>query len=393
MYCKKNPFFLGKKYENIPQKNSRISIEMTMENNKNVLYWTKGLVIRRATMKKRVVLIAIMVICAYMFTACAEENEHVAQGMQYVEENKYRDAINSFEKGLEKGEEPRLVYRGMGIAYMGLAEYENAIEAFLMSLDSSNGIIDSMDYDINYYLAAAYYKNGQLKECESTYDSIIDLEGQDAIAYELRGKVRLEMGRYEEAMEDFDKAISLEEKDYDMLLEIYKVLETEGYGEAGRGYLERALEEDKKSMTETQKGMMYYFLEDYETARQILEKEKNTGKQAVIYLGMTYEKLGDYNYAGSLYNNYLLEQPDAEIYNQLGLCKLQMEEYEAALTAFQEGMKLENCPCLQSLKFNEIVAYEYLGEFEKAKVLMESYLLTYPDDADAKRERDFLQTR
>ena len=138
---------------------------------------------------------------------------------------------------------------------------------------------------------------------------------------------------------------------------------------------------------------MYFFLGEYEQARQILEKEKSSGKQAVTYLGMTYEKLGDYNYACSLYNNYLLSEADASLYNQLGLCKMQMEDYEAALTAFQEGMKVENCPCMQSLRFNEIVAYEYLGEFEKAKVLMESYLLTYPDDEEAKREQEFLKTR
>ena len=108
---------------------------------------------------------------------------------------------------------------------------------------------------------------------------------------------------------------------------------------------------------------------------------------------MTYEKLGDYNYACSLYNNYLLTEEDATLYNQLGMCKLQMEEYEEALAAFQTGMQLENCPCLQSLKFNEIVAYEYLGEFQKAAILMDSYMLTYPDDEDAKREQEFLKTR
>ena len=344
-------------------------------------------------MKKKLALTAILTVCIYMCTACGTKNEYVAQGMEYVETNQYQEALNSFEKAIEKGESSRQIYRGMGIAYMGLARYEEAIEAFLQSLESSNGIIDSMDYDVNYYLAAAYYKDGQLKESESTYDAIIDLDSQDAIAYELRGKVRLEMGQYEAAMEDFDRAIELESKDYDMLLEIYSVLENEGYGEAGRGYLEAALEEGKKSMTETQKGMMYYFMGEYETARQILEKEKNSGKLAITYLGMTYEKLGDYNYACSLYNNYLLTEPDAALYNQLGMCKLQMESYEEALAAFQEGMKLENCPCLQSLKFNEIIAYEYLGDFQKASVLMDSYLLTYPDDEEAKREQKFLQTR
>lgn len=344
-------------------------------------------------MKKRLVLTVCMAVYGIIFTSCGRENEYTTQGMQYVEENKYQDALISFEKGLEKGENDRLIYRGRGIAYMGLARYEDAITSFLTALECSNGVLDDMDYDINYYLAATYYKNGQMKECEEVYDAIIDLAGQEAIAYELRGKVRIEEGRYEEAVEDFDRAISLEEKDYDMLLEIYKVLYDEGYGEAGKEYLERALEEDKKGMTQTQKGMMYYFMGEYENARQILEKEKNAGKQSVIYLGMTYEKLGDYNYACSLYNNYLKEQPDAEIYNQLGLCKMQMEEWEDAKNAFLEGMKQENCPCIQSLKFNEIVAYEYLSEFQKARALMEEYLLTYPDDEKAKREYDFLKTR
>ena len=344
-------------------------------------------------MKKKCLASILIMINMSLCTACGQTDEFVARGMQYIEENKYADAVVSFEKAKEKQEDARKIYRGLGIAYMGLADYEKAIVAFLEALDNSNGVLDSMDYDINYYLAAAYYKNGQMKEAESTYDAIIDLDSRDAIAYELRGKIRLETGRYEEAKSDFDKALQLEDKDYDMLLEIYKVLETEGYGEVGKAYLETALMEGKRSMSNTQKGMVHFFLGEYEEARMILEKEKKSGKEAVTYLGMTYEKLGDYNYACSIYNNYLLEEKDATVYNQLGLCKMQMEDYEAALAAFQEGMKVENCPCMQSLKFNEIVAYEYMGDFETAKRLMESYLLTYPDDRDAKREYDFLKTR
>ena len=66
---------------------------------------------------------------------------------------------------------------------------------------------------------------------------------------------------------------------------------------------------------------------------------------------------------------------------------------QKALEAFQAGMQLENSGMIQSLAFNEIVAYEHLGEFEKAYVLMGSYLNSYPDDEQARREYDFLSTR
>jgi hypothetical protein len=47
----------------------------------------------------------------------------------------------------------------------------------------------------------------------------------------------------------------------------------------------------------------------------------------------------------------------------------------------------------QSLLYNEIAAYEYLGNFERAKVLMDKYLGKYPDDEKALREAGFLSTR
>ena len=47
----------------------------------------------------------------------------------------------------------------------------------------------------------------------------------------------------------------------------------------------------------------------------------------------------------------------------------------------------------QVLLFNEIVAYEHLGEFEKATSLMKEYLVAYPDDELAIREFEFLSTR
>ena len=95
-----------------------------------------------------------------------------------------------------------------------------------------------------------------------------------------------------------------------------------------------------------------------------------------------------------MYNSYISQDPtNAEMYNQLGLCRLQTGDYEAALEAFEAGIAVEGNASMQSLRFNRIVAYEYLGQFDQAKLAMEQYLALYPDDENAQREYTFLKTR
>lgn len=94
-----------------------------------------------------------------------------------------------------------------------------------------------------------------------------------------------------------------------------------------------------------------------------------------LYLGKAYAATGDYNYASSVYSDYLSKQgPDAEIYNQLGLCELEKKDYQKALEAFQAGKQIEGNSLMQTLSFNEIVAYEYLQDYQKAAVLLKAYL-------------------
>ena len=72
---------------------------------------------------------------------------------------------------------------------------------------------------------------------------------------------------------------------------------------------------------------------------------------------------------------------------------MQQEKYEEAVKAFESGIGMGASDYLQELKFNMIVANEYLGDFAQAKKLMQEYLQAYPDDARAKKENDFLKTR
>lgn len=351
--------------------------------------------IRMKTNKKYKVCLALAGMMIFLAGCGKNGQENIKLGMEAVENMEYEQALTCFENALANGEDNRLLFRGQGLAYMGLTRYAEASQSFEKALANSNVIVDNMDYDINYYLATAYYKNGEPDKAVAVYDAVLALKDTERNAYFLRGAIRLEQGNYEAAIQDFDKTISLNKKDYGQLIAIYEVLEKNGYKQIGQEYLQAAMEADEKSMTDYERGRISFYLEDYASASTYLERARANGdEETILYLGKTYEALGDYNYAANVYSTYLAEHTDSEqMYNQLGICKMRMGNYEEALSAFQAGMNVENNSMLQTLQFNEIVAYEYLGEYKKAAVLMESYLKTYPGDETAKRENIFLQTR
>lgn len=347
-------------------------------------------------MKKKALLAAAMCV-SLCLGGCSfqKSSTNTAAGMQYIKDRDYAAAAEAFAAAIEAGEDEKQALRGKGIALMGKADYEGAAAAFEQALSCSNGIPEDIDYDINYYLAACYMKLSEPAKAESVYDAIIALRSTDAEAYELRGTVKLTQNRYEEAKADFDKAVSLDPTDYSRMIEILETMTQYGHQEDGQAYLSEALSSHADEMSDYDKGRLYYYLGDYESACASLEKARSdTDYQSTMLLGRTYEALGDYNYALSVYQAFLAnDQTHPEIYNQLGLCQMAMGNYQDALTSFQTGLKEKDNSVLQSLSFNEIVAYEHLGEFKKASVLMDTYLENYPGDEEAVREAEFLKTR
>ena len=318
-----------------------------------------------------------------------------AQGMAAVQELEYEEALDFFARAGEEGEDRRLILRGMGLAYMGMTEYGQAAECLEEALAEGGVGVEDIDFDMNYYLATAYFKTGRTEDAISAYSAILALRPKEKDAYYLRGCVELSKGALDDAQADFAAAVALDDKDYDQMIRIYMALDEYGHKDEGLVYLQNALTENEKSISDYDMGRICYYMGDYENARNYLSRLKTTTDYgAALYLGRTYEALGDYNYASGIYADFTEnDQSRAEIYNQLGLCRLRMEDYEEALTAFQTAMNIEDNGMMQTLKFNEIVAYEYMHDYKTAAALMSSYLKAYPDDEAAVRENEFLQTR
>lgn len=339
--------------------------------------------------------LAALVLMLCIMTGCAGRTDYLHEANNLIENGSYPEAIEKLDSAEKSGENSRLVHRSRGIAYMGLSDYERAVEEFAMALYESDGYVQDFDLDTSYYMAVAQYRSGDIKGANDTYSYIISLFPDEYQAYYFRGRVYLAMQDIDNAKSDFDKAVKLSPQDPDMYIQIFEAMSEAGLSEDGQKYLKNAMELNTK-LSDYQKGRLYYCMGEYEKAKQSLEaavKQKGDSK-ATLYLGQTYEALGDTNYAASLYRTYLESDPgNAVVLNQLGICLLSVGDYSAALDAFNKGIEIGDPSVDQSLRFNQVTAYEDLGDFDKAKNLMNEYLERYPGDEAALRENEFLKTR
>lgn len=325
-------------------------------------------------------------------------SKNVDSGFAYIESHEFSNALESFSKAEEKGEDECLIKRGRGIAQLALGEYQDAADNLLASLAADDGIVDDMDFDTNYYLAEAYYRLGEYNKAKEVYDAILALRSKDNNAYYLRGAAELASGNHDGAYTDFSKAIALNPKDYSIVIMIYKSLAEHGYDDEGRALLQTALDNGSNFMSNYEKGQMSFYLGNNADAQSYLEAARNERDQekepVVLMLGLNGENQGDFNYAISVYKTYLNESPDsAKVYNQLGMCQIKQGDYNGAVQSFEAGLAINDSEMRQALMLNEITAYEYQGDFDTADALMSSYLREFPDDESAVRENVFLSTR
>ncbi len=341
-------------------------------------------------------LLTLLILIIACLTGCAPaEGVKTSEAMVLIEERKYEEALEVLKEAEENGESVIFLERGRGMANMGLSEYTRATENFIRALTMSKGYVGDLEYDISYYLAAAQFRSGEAESAKDTYTSILNLKSDDYLAYFLRGKTELFLGDVDSARKDFSSAVRCSPEDPDLYIDIYECMSNAGYAREAENYLQSAME--VKKISRMQKGKLYYWLGDYEQAKTFLEEsDSQEENEVILYLGMTYEALGDMSYAASLYKKYLEINPgDVNICNRVGLCEMQAGRYRQAAGYFEQalGVLEQDDEMMQSLRFNQITAYEFMGDYDQAGILMRSYIKDYPDDEVAKRESVFLTTR
>ena len=315
-------------------------------------------------------------------------------GMSQLETGDYNGAMNTFGKVVIVEPSNRDAYRGLGIAYVNCGKYDEAIAALSHAVEYSKKN-DNVKIDSMKYLATCYYETGQYKEAVDMYTDVIsysDKDEKDELYY-LRGTCYIKLDDENNATLDYEKSLELNGTDYNLCCNMYYNFKKAGYVDRGESYLKRIIQaQDADSYL---KGKTYYILEDYVQAEKyLIEAYDNGNGEAAYYLAMTYERKEDFEKAENLYKSYMDKHPeDYGIYNQYGAYLISRKEYEKALEFIEKGLKFAKEEQQQELLFNQAVCHEYMGKYQEAYQLFQTYLSKYPNDAAAKKELEFLSSR
>lgn len=318
------------------------------------------------------------------------------QGMEAIENLDYSGALADFEQAVKNGEDAVPALRGMGMAYMGMAQYEEAIEAFDEALEYTDDKMEENIQDILLYKASAQYRLKEYEATVETCDELLKGETKTADAYYMRGASYLNMGYSDRAREDFDLAAELTPKDYTLYLNIYEAFEKQNLSAVGDEYLQTALSIPPQDAQDYYCiGQIYYYLEQYEQAQDaLISPVEEKYVPALQLMGRIYLAQEDFAHAKAMYEMIQQESgASAETYNGLALCALEEGEYEQAISYIEQGLNVAADTQKQELLFNEIVAYEKKLDFTTARVKAENYVTLYPADDAGQKELAFLKTR
>lgn len=286
-------------------------------------------------------------------------------------------------------------YKEEGIAYLENGEYDKAIKSFQLALDQKVGSITERELDICFYKARAQYLSGDYDGALETYTGVINYK-ESADAYYLRGNLYFSMGSDADALADYEKAVANDPDNYELYIGIHESLAAHSMNDRAVEYLQTALSIDgKKADDYMYKGYISYLLGDNETAISYLTTaiEKKSVK-ANFYLAEVYNVMGMEDEASTCLQSYLDSGvEDGNALMRLGEIQMNKGNYSQALSYFTLALEMDDISNKQILMKNTIAAYEKTGDFESAKTLMEEYVKEYPEDDDAQREYEFLETR
>lgn len=261
----------------------------------------------------------------------------------YIKQDRPLDAINTLQKGLASIQNRRnteMLYYNMGLAYAQLKKYQDSL--YFFNIASS---INPANSDTYMNMGVSYINLGNYNQAiEAIKESIRLKSKQLPNAYFNLGTAYLRMNKHTEAIENFKKALEIDPA---------HALSYEGIGIAfmeirkyndSLHYLREAFRLNRSPFILHNIGLVQMSLNEYEQAINSFKEASNMQPNiAEIYLnmGVAYGKLGDHNKAIEAFEKAIQIREDYEdAYYNLSLSYISLNNYSSALNTIRKLQKL-----------------------------------------------------
>ncbi|HLA44082.1 MAG TPA: tetratricopeptide repeat protein, partial [Aggregatilineales bacterium] len=306
--------------------------------------------------------------------------EYYEKGVKAGQNGDFLTAIDEYSRAILLNPNFVEAYSERGSAYHNAGDVEKAGADWMKAVElAPDDRLTPVRRSLYFY---SVEKNLQKSRDEAEKGVLLNPNDSDALAQ--RGLVRCDLGDYDGAIEDFNRALELNAHD----LVIYM---NRGVAYAGRGDYDAALADYDKALSINERdaltwifrGQLFDNQGDYETALYNFNRAisvKPDSADAFASRAMTYHNSGDYDAAITDYTRSLeLNSAVANTWNNRAFTYDAMGEHVLAIADYTRAIEL--APETSVFYLNRAVTYENNGDYQTA-ILDYTQALSYnPGDA------------
>jgi len=177
-------------------------------------------------------------------------------GLAYYNKAEFAMSAEAYEKAAAIKPGAADVQRGLGLAYIELKETEKAEAALKRSYDIADA------YETAYHIGKLYYNEGRFEEALDFTLKSIQKYGKNAGAYNLKGVILNQLGRYAEAAGSFQAGLVLAPEDINLQVNLGIALLNSGEPAKARAVFEAVLPKIEQDVLKKRVGEYIQAIKD-----------------------------------------------------------------------------------------------------------------------------------
>ena len=289
----------------------------------------------------------------------------VSNSFLTFERNKvWKDNLTLWNDVILKSPAKARPYINRGFAYVGLGQFDMALNDFSKAIDINPKYTDSY-----YNCGLAYVSLGQFDNALAEYSRAIEMDPTMVKAYSSRGVVYYKLGQSDKATADYSKAIEIDPKYTDAYYNRGLAYETLGQWDSAIADYTRVIEIDPGYIVAyCSRGNAYFTLRKTDKAFADFTKAIELDPQyrdGYYSRGIAYYNLGQADKAIADYSKAIkLDPGNPTSYSNRGVAYASQKHWTEAIEDYSEAINIS--PGYSDALINRGIAYDNLGQWKEA---------------------------